>query len=809
MQENTTASAAPHPRRMSFDALALWALTATAAIAAVLFVPAANIPFIYSKVTVLALGALVAMTFYILARLTRGNIIVPPLALIGAFWLVPLAYGLSSLFSGAGLSAGLFGTALETDTFGFMILLATFATLVALTFRRSSQYRVFFKVGLGVLALTLAAQLVLLVVGNVSDTIAPTANLIGSFADLGMFVGLGVAGILLAFRFLSPAGRFAKALWALEAVSLVVLALVNSRAVWVLVALVALGLFIESIMRRQGTAGDDELEGVVVADDLPARMPANQPADIHGLAAPLLTLAAALFFLIGGNTIGASLANGVGVNYLDVRPSWQATLDVGSHTYAASPLFGSGPGTFVEEWLKFKDRSLNETLFWNVDFISGIGFIPTSFVTTGIVGVLAWLGLIGTFLYVGVRFLLFRAPEEPFARFVAVMSFVGTLYVMVLAFFAVPGPVVLLAGFFLAGLFASSLRYGGSRREWGIVFARNPRVGFMVVFLLTLLLLAAIVTAYVVVERYLADVSYQKSAVALASGDLGTAETQASQSLVFAESDRAYQLLAAVGIAQMNRIAADTTISPSEAQQQFQGALSGSIQAATRATQLRPDNYQNWVALGNVYQTVVPLRIEGAYESSKEAYGRARELNPANPTLPFVLAQLEIAQGNGAAAETELTEAIGLKRDYTQAIFLLSQLEVQLGKAREALEAAEAAAYFAPNDPVVLFQVGILRSGTGNTEGAIQALSRAVELNPQYANARFFLAVSYAARGQYELALAQINAVAELSPENRAAVSQYLAPLAAGRNPFPQTAQGALGIPPPVADTPPAAAPRR
>src|SRR5690606_34435154 len=109
------------------------------------------------------------------------------------------------------------------------------------------------------------------------------------------------------------------------------------------------------------------------------------------------------------------------------------------------------------------------------------------------------------------------------------------------------------------------------------------------------------------------------------------------------------------------------------------------------------------IVLGNVYQTVVPLRIEGAYDNAKQAYARAAELNPSNPVLPLSVAQLEIAQGDGAAAEAELLKAIGLKRDFTQAIFLLSQLQVQLGKAREALEAAEAAAYFAPEDPVVLF----------------------------------------------------------------------------------------------------------
>ena len=796
MESNVTASATPHPRRMSFDALALWVLTVTAAVAAVLFIPAATIPFIYSKVSVLALGVLVALGLYILARLTRGNLVVPPATLLGAFWLVPLAYLLSTLFSGVGLSSGTFGTALETDTFGFMVILATFASLAALTFRRSNQYRIFFKAGLVVLGITLAAQIVFIIIGNTGSSLSATANLIGSFADLGMFLGLAVTLMLLAFRFLTLPTKVERVLWVMGLVTLFMLALVNSRLIWGMVALVALGLFIEAIMRRQGTVMDEDFD-----DPIEQSLPAERSgADPRSLAAPLAVLVASLFFLIGGTTIGASLANALGVSYLDVRPSWQATFDVGSHTYASSPLFGSGPGTFVEEWLKHKDRALNDTIFWNVDFTSGIGFIPTSFITSGIVGALAWLVFIGLFLWTGIRFLLFRAPEEPFARYVSVASFVGTLYVLALAIFAVPGPVVLLMGFLLAGLFVSSLRYGGTRREWGIIFARNPRVGFVIVFGLTLLLLGAVVAAYVVVERYLADVSYQKAVAAAQANDLPGATQATSQSLTFAQSDRAYQMAATIGIAEMNRIASDSSLSPSEAQQQFQAALSGSIEAAVRATQLRPENYQNWVVLGQVYQTVVPLKIEGAYENAKAAYERAIALNPTSPTLPMVMAQLEIAQGNGQAAEAELVKAISLKRDFTQAIFLLSQLEVQLGKAREALEAAEAAAYFAPNDPVVLFQVGVLRLSVGDVNGSVQALSRAVEINPQYANARFFLASGYAARGELERALAELNAIAALSPENARAVDTYVTALAQGRNPFPRAGQATAGFPPQVSD---------
>jgi tetratricopeptide (TPR) repeat protein len=354
---------------------------------------------------------------------------------------------------------------------------------------------------------------------------------------------------------------------------------------------------------------------------------------------------------------------------------------------------------------------------------------------------------------------------------------------------------VLLFGFMLAGLFVSSLRYGGSRREWGIIFAKNPRVGFVIVFGLTLLLLASVVAAYVVVERYLGSVAYAQAVQKAGSGDIGGATAAINRSLLFAPSDRAYQLAAAASISQMQKVANDSTLSPSQAQQQFQAALSTGIQAATLATQIAPNNYRNWIALGNVYQTVVPLKIDGAYENAKSAYEKAIALNPTNPSLPFALAQLEIAHGNAAEAEKQLTNAIGLKRNYTEAILLLSQLQVQQGKATEALQAAEAAAYFAPNDPNVLFQVGILRLGTGNADGAIQALSAAVDANKQYANARYFLAIAYSTKGQYEQALAQLNAIASLSPENAQAVAPDIATLKGGKNPFPPARQGQLGIP--------------
>ncbi|CAM6001443.1 unnamed protein product [Sphagnum balticum] len=616
-----------------------------------------------------------------------------------------------------------------------------------------------------------------------------------------MLVGLGVSLSLLAIRFLKLSGWKQTALWISAAVGLFILALVNSSLVWVLVALVALGLFIESILKRRVSIDESDLDGVAtlpMESEEGVRMSGDES---HSIAAPLIVLVIALFFIIGGTTIGNALTSAFGTSVVDVRPSWQSTFAIGSHTYASSPIFGSGPNTFGQQWLKFRDRTLNSTVFWNVNFTSGIGLIPTSFVTEGLLGALAWIAFIALFIIIGLRALLFRTPTDPYARFVSVASFTGALYVLALMIFAVPGPVVLICGFALIGVFISSLRYAGTRQEWGIIFAKNPRVGFLIVFVLTLLLLASVVAAYVVVERYLADYAYAEASVDLSSGNLSAATTAVNQSILFAPSDRAYALAAEVGIAQMNEIANNSSLSPTQAQQEFQAALSQSVQSALEATKLGPNNYQNWTVLGSVYQTVVPLNIDGAYQNAKDAYNHAITLDPTDPSLPYTLAQLDIAQKNDAAAEQDLTQAISLKPDYTQAIFLLSQLEVEEGKAADALQAAEAAAYFDPTDPTVQFQVGILRSANGDTAGAIQALSEAVQLSPTYANAHFFLAVMYSIQGDYSQAVAQLQAVAGLSKANAAAVADDITSLENGKNPFPASQLGALGIPQPGTST--------
>lgn len=774
----------PAARRLSLEWASVWVLCATIIIAVIVTIPIVALPTLPTKAFLLAAGMLATLAIWILARLSRGNIIFPPALLLVALWFPALAYLLSAAFAPGPFGVATWGTALDADTLGFIVTLSALGTLTALVVRRPDHYQAFLRAMAIAAGVLVALSALIVIIGEIAPSlVSPSFSLLGSLKDLAAVLGLIIISVLLALRFFELAPRTRQYLLGLGAVSLVLAVLFNIQIVLVLVALVALGLFVEAIMaRRAGTiSSESDLDEIAtVTESAPL---VDGPEHGHSFAAPLVVLVVALFFIIGGN-LGNALGSVLHTGSLDVRPSWQSTLAVGRQVWSGSPIFGSGPDTFGSEWLKWRDASLNSTVFWNVHFTSGIGFIPTSAVTTGVVGALAWLALILLFLVYGARALVARAPENPVVQYAAIIAFVGGVYLLVFSFLDLPGPVVLALMFVLLGLFVSSMRYMRGARQWGIIFARAPRLGFVVVFALTLLLLGSVGAAYALVERSVAVSELARANAAYAAGNLDAAASGASASISFASIPAAYTLQALVANA---KVAGILTASPppANAQQLFQSTLSGGISAALSATKETPNDYQGWVALGNLYGEAVPVGVSGAYASAKAAYEKAIALSPTDPQLYYALAQLDIANKDTVSAEADLKQAIMLKPDYTNAIVLLTQVLVADGNVKDALTAAQAAAYFTPNDPNVLFELGVLEAASGDLQSAATALSAAVSANPSFANARYFLAAVLAKGKDYADAKSQLEAIAALSSNNATAVAPAIAALDKSQDPFP------------------------
>lgn len=783
----------------SLETGTVWTLAAIAVVIPFIFIPLSSVPFTFTKTALIALGTVVALILYILTRLRRGSIIVPPLAIIGALWLVPLSLLLASIFSGSNATHAFFGGQFEATTLGFVLSGVVLATVAALTLRRKEQLTHFSNMALIGFGIALIAQLLLLFTSlgwfaALGITLPAGASILGGLTDLAVFFGAGVMGLLIGVQTEMFSSRAYRYVYALLAGALFFLVILNITIVWIAMGVFALGLFMHGMLRQGGGVSEDN-EGVQAlyageAQAQPAQVDMAQPQakeTSKSLVLSLIVLALSLIFIVGSGSVGQVLTQTFGTDQVTVRPSWNATLEVTQAIYAENFLFGTGPQTFGRAWLENKPQEVNESVFWNVDFSTGVGYVPTMVATTGFLGLIAWILFFAGFLFFGFRALIASQSNKQMFT-LSLTTFVIAGYLWLMSVLTVLSPALLIFAFLATGVFVGTLRFtSGGTKEWGIFFARSPRIGFVLVFALTLTLLASIASIYFVGERYLASLSYNSAVGAAQSGDFTKAQTDLERALTLAPADRHYRLAAVLGQSQMIQIMNDDSLAQEEASQQFQAALGQSVDSAIRATQLNEYNYQNWTTLGDVYQTVVPLGIEGAYDNALAAYEEARLLNPNSPAILLVMARLEIANENPDRARELLNEAIAMKQDYVDAIFLLSQLEVQVGNTTEALQSAEAAAFFQQNNPNILFQVALLRQATGDVDGAIVVLERIRSITPTFANARYVLAALYAQNEVYDLAIVELEALSELSEENQEALADEIEALRAGENPFPES----------------------
>lgn len=755
----------------------------------ILFVPSLNIPFQFTKTVLVFVGIFLALILFFVSRLKEGKLSVPYNSILLALWLLPVAYFVTSIFSSSPRSSFL-GSSFEIDTFSYIAVMALFTTLIVLLFRRKEMTLHAYIVLFSSFIVLWLFQGLRLIFGpeflSFNVLTLPTSNVLGKWNDLAIFFGLATVLTLVTLASLQLSKSFKRVFYLMLLISLFFLAVVNFNIVWIIVGVFSLGFFVHSISagrfdwKKAAPAEINEEESHEHKTEEPNTSTLSLPA--------LIVLIVSVIFILGGDTVGNAVSSRFNISQIEARPSWQTTIDIGKETYRDNPVFGSGPNTFVKQWTKFKPQAINNTIFWNADFITGIGTIPTSFVTTGILGVLAWVLFLSLYIYGGLRALILSPVDNRFSYYISLSSFLAGLYLWVLAVFYTPNVVLVTLAFFFTAVFIASLRHYSTRfREVTFVFANNPKTGFVSVLGLTILLLVTIVGIYTVGREYVAATKFQNGVVALnVSGNIDQAEARILESVNLSTSDRSNRLLADINVGRIGILQSRTDLSEDQLRAEFQRLLALAIQNGQRATDIDGTNYQNWLALGRVYQSVVPLGIEGAYENAITSFEQALVLSPSNAGIFLTLARLEVARGETQAARDFIREAVQLKSDYTEAIFLLSQIEIAEGNLEEAIRSVEAASIIAPNNPVVFFQLGLLRYNENNNDNAIAAFERAVGLNEVYSNARYFLGLAYGRVGRTEDAILQFERIEELNPDNQE-VKIILGNLRAGRAPFENT----------------------
>ncbi|MFA5933632.1 MAG: tetratricopeptide repeat protein [Candidatus Paceibacterota bacterium] len=756
-----------------------YTLLATILLIPVFFLPFINVSFDTSKGALLFVGTLVSLSFWIIARLIDGKFEIPKDNILLAALSIPVVFLLSSIFSPAPM-ASLFGHGFEMGTFISMLILFVLMFLSSMFFRSKERVSyLYFGILLGAFLIAVFQMIRLFVdpstlsLGFFSNTIS---NTIGSWNDLAIFFGLSGILALVTLEFLTLKKNLKIFLYVILGFSLFFLALINLMTAWIILGSLSLILFIYglSVIRGAVVANMRDENGIT-------RPQGERP---FPLAAFIVTFIC-LLFIFGNNFVGDALSSYFKVSTTDVRPSLTATIQVAGNTLSHNPVFGAGPGRFVNEWLANKPDAVNNTIFWDTNFIAGFGLIPSFLVTTGILGILAFLILLGIFFYRGFK-AIFVSGIDQFSLYLIISSFICSLYLWIFSFVYIPSSTLFILAFAMTGVFIGVLVHKQIIPLYDFSFLSDPRNSFFSILALVLLMIVSIAGLYKTAERFAGEVYFGQGIINLnIHRDLDKTESNILHAIQLNDIDTYYRGLSelyltrlAVVISDNNKDFKDDTVRANV--QQILGKAEASAQLATTTDKT---NYLNWVSLGKVYESVVPLKVSGAYENAKASYEKAITFNTKSPALLLMLANLEIENKNNSEARKYIDQALQMKQNYTEAIFLLSQIEASEGNLDAAIIRAAQALFISPNDVGIALQLGLLKYNNKDYTGAASALERAVALYPDYLNARYFLGLSYDKLGRTGDALYQFNYINIKSPDNQS-IKDIIANLQVGNSAF-------------------------
>lgn len=681
----------------------------------VFFVPFPSFSFLFSKSILISLAVILMAIMWIVARLKDGEFPITKDRLLLTGILIPIFYLVSALFSGA-KTISFFGQGFEVGTFMFVLVLFLLMFLVTSILRTNERvYYLFFIFFISFFVVSVI-QIARLFMGpeflSFGVLVEPTSNLIGKWNELAVFSGLAGILSLITIEFINNSKVIKILSFILLVASLFFLALVNFSTVWWVIggfSFLLISFVISSNRFKKNTTGLKVKRFPVFS---------------------IVVLGLSLIFLFAGPSISGKLTNTFKVASTEVRPSWQGTFSIAKETIKdkSTTLIGVGPNRFVSQWLLHKPVGVNETVFWNTDFNTGISFLFTSIVTVGLLGFLLWIVFLGTLFYRSFK-TVFSAPKGKAEGYLLPLTFLATVYLWLFSIFYVPSNVIMTLTFIFTGALISMMIQSGVIKVKSISFSKNQRVDFILVLVLIFLVLMSVIGGYTISQKFVASAYSQKGLIELNSKEANLTETETNiiKAINISKSDSYYRFLSEINLVKLQGLLSKKDVGEEELKNQFQAILSSAVQNAIKATEIDKTNYQNWLSLGRVYETVILFGVQGAYEQAEDAYIKAVNLNPKNPLLMLTLGVLEYNNKNYEGAVTILENAVILKPTYSDAKYFLGLTYYNLGRNDDAIAQFEDVSTLNPDSDEVKTILKNLRRGKAPL-GGLQGVATPVEV---------------------------------------------------------------------------------
>lgn len=721
--------------------------------------PVASNPLGINKAVLAYFLILFSLVVWLIGRIKIGRLTLPKNYLALAFIILVLVAAVSAVFS-ISRHVSFFELSDDPSSLPAVLMFVLAAFLVYFLFRSSRDIFIWFLFFLSSSFLVFLVQFFWMVLGlnllpfvNFSQ---PTANLIGSWSEFGIYFGLiGFISIFLfEISFLPPLRRV---FLILAVLSFVASAAVGNKIIlWILFIFLLMFLAYLFLLKAPG--------------------PKN--FRLAYFARPTFVISLIILFFILTPPFQSLLTSFLGAESFEIRPSWPASLTVVRRVLAENVFWGSGPATFVYDWNRHKPPAVNQSPFWAANFSSGASFLISVLAMTGVAGFAAIILLIAAFIFYGFRVSVLSRQSASGQLLVLIIFAVSMLWIYAAIYNL--NFLLFLFLFLFLGMFMVLLSELGFAKKYEVILFQNSGSGFIATFAVIFMLIAGFSGFYIFGKKYAAAYFFSKGLKFGSQGNASAAASSLGRALALDGRDQYFRQSAEIELNRISALLGRPGISQDDLKTDFQNYLNQAIQNGKTAIELNPIDASNWLTLGRIYESVLPFGVSGAADFALAAYIEAASRNPASPEPLLAQARIQSVLQKESETRSLLEAALRLKNNYVPAHLMLAQLEDRAGSIKKAIEHSEAAAVSDPNDANALFQLGLLYYRVGRYDDSRQTFERVVGLNPNYSNALYFLGLIYDRFGDKSAAISLFERVSALNSDNQE-VKAILANLKAGK----------------------------
>jgi tetratricopeptide (TPR) repeat protein len=439
---------------------------------------------------------------------------------------------------------------------------------------------------------------------------------------------------------------------------------------------------------------------------------------------------------------------------LDQGTSWKIAFETIKEN-SKNLFLGSGPATWQYDFSKQKPVSFNQTPLWRIRFDRASNYISEILATTGLLGAISFL------LLIGMSFLVYFLLKNNLDCLPYILAL---LALFVAQFVYYQNTLLAFTFWFILGMVVISCPKSISEKTFSFKDFSELSLIFSTFLVIFCLLIFSFY--YFGAKFYLADVNYAKSqrsssieerleflgkAIDL-NPELTTYRVVLARTLLFQLLEEASRPLAEQDLVKIQNLA------------------SRAINRAQEATEIAPNNVTTWEALGVVYRDIQDL-AEGTTNWAIGSFQKAIELESENPVLYTEVGKLYLRLEDFQKAKNYFVRAKESKPDYVDALIQEALIIYEIENDPEtAVKKMEDLIRDYPFNIEVRFQLGLLYFNQDRLDEAIFQFEGLIRQVPNHSNALYSLAVVYAKKGETEKAILLFERVLELNPGNETVI---------------------------------------